>query len=504
MITLINHQGLKTVSGIQIQTPAPSIGLAYIGAFLKLHGYSYKAIDACGEGLEQIRSYNNLSDVVVQGLTIDEVIARIPKNTKIIGFSCLFSHCWPLVLDMAKAVRRVHPYAMLIVGGEHPTAMPHQSLDNEFFDVAVLGEGEETFLELIKKMNHKDAVKGILGIAYKDNKNNIVINPPRARITDIDNFPYPDWDSWFIENYISHNQVTGINHGRSIPILASRGCPYVCTFCSSPKMWTRRYVFRDSKKLVDEMEFFKEKYNLVGFAFMDLTFIVNRKKILGFAEELIVRKLGVSYQLPAGTRCEAIDDELVYALEKSGLKNFALAPESGDESILIAIKKQIKIPRFYQAVRSVLKSNITVGCFVVIGFPEDSQYSMRKTLKLVRRLAWLGTHDLTVSQFTPYPGSEYFDQLVKKNKISDDFRNLENIIDFYSNSNDSYSDYLSAKNIYNWMIYLYLNFYIISFLIRPWRVVYNFWIYFSTGVERTRYMRFFSDFFINRKFWKSV
>ena len=97
---------------------------------------------------------------------------------------------------------------------------------------------------------------------------------------------------------------------------------------------------RDPKQLVDEMEFMKKKYNVNSFHFMDSTFIVNNK-LISFCKELINRNLNISYQLPAGTRCEAINDELVKVLGKSGLKNLALVPESGSEVIRKIIKKQL-------------------------------------------------------------------------------------------------------------------------------------------------------------------
>ena len=429
-------------------------------------------------------------------MSAKQVLEKIPSNATIIGFSCLYSHCWPLVLEMAGPIRKKFPNALILAGGEHPTAMVEQCLESDFFDLVVRGEGEETLLELIQKYFAGEDWKSLTGIGYKKEDGTIVQTIPRLRINKIDDFPMPDWDSWSIENYIDSNQVTGVNQGRSIPILGSRGCPYACTFCSNPGMWTRRYIFRDAKNLVDEMEYFKEKYNLSGFAFMDLTFIVNRKKTMSFANELIERKLNVNYQLPAGTRCEAINVELIDALEKSGLKNFALAPESGDERILKAIKKQIKMPHFYQAVRDILKTEIILGCFVVIGFPEDDQEAMKKSLKMIRKLVLLGVHDLTISQFTPYPSSEYFVSLVKQKKISDDFRELSGIVDFYANDKDSFCDQMTSKQVYRWMIWMYLNFYVLSFLFRPWRVIKNCYVYYTKGIERTRYMRFLVNSFL--------
>lgn len=368
-------------------------------------------------------------------------------------------------------------------------------------ECVVLGEGEETFLELVRKHDESRPWSEIDGIATLNERGECVRNKPRKRTQEIDAFPIPDWDSWAIENYIHHHQVSGINLGRSMPLLGSRGCPYECTFCSNPEMWTQRYLMRDPKRLVDEMEFMKRKYNVSGFVFMDSTFVINHGKTLRFAQELIQRKLNVTYQLPAGTRCEAFDTELALALERSGLKNFAFAPESGSEEILKVVKKKIDLDRFFKAVRTVLKTRMTVGCFIVIGFPEDTKETLKKTLRLIRRLAWLGVHDVTVSKFTPYPGSQYFRDLVKQKKISDDMTELDNIIDFYSNKSISYSPAISSRGLYVWMLRMFLNFYVLSFLFRPWRVLKNFWDYFTKGVENTRYMRFFTEQFVLRSRW---
>jgi anaerobic magnesium-protoporphyrin IX monomethyl ester cyclase len=503
MITLINHQGLKIVSGIQLQSPSPSIGLAYVGGYLKYKGLSYTGIDACGEALDQVRPYRDTKEIMVQGLTIPQVIKRIPHDTKIFGFTCLFSHCWPLVNEMATQIRKRYPRAHFVAGGEHPTALPEPILKAGIFDSVVLGEGEETLYELVCKILGGEDWQTINGLIYRDkNTNTITRNAPRKRITDIDRFPYPDWDSWPIEQYIDHSQVTGINFGRAIPILGSRGCPYACTFCSNEDMWTRRYIMRGAKALVDEMEYLKEKYRVESFTFMDSTFIVNRRKTLEFARELIERDLKITYQLPAGTRCEAFDEELAMALDQSGLKNFALAPESGSEMILTAIKKQIDIGRLIEATKVILRTSMTVGIFIVIGFPEETKRSLNETLKLIRKLALMGAHDVTVSKFIPYPGSPYYNQFLQQGRVMPDYQQDSGIINFYSEADQSYCDRFTPKQLQRYMYWFFLNFYILSFIARPWRVIRNLKDYLVRGVENTRYMRLVAELFAVRPKWK--
>lgn len=501
MITLVNHQGLKSLGGLQLQSPAPPIGLAYLGAYLKAHGHGYTAIDACGLGLDQIRPHNTRHSTFVQGISVDEVVRRIPSDTKVIGFSCLFSHCWPLVKEMALAARKKIPNALFVAGGEHPTALP-ESVLKDGFDVVIAGEGEESFLHLVNSFLNSQCWRGHEGLIHLS-RGQLIRNPSRARNTSIDLLPMPDWDSWCIREYINHKQVTGIHLGLQIPILGSRGCPYACKFCSNEHMWTRRYIMRDPKLIVDEMQFLKKKYNVSGFTFMDSTFVVQRKKILEFSEELNRRNLDIHYQLPAGTRCEAFDETVALSLAKSGLKNFSFAIESGDADIRKTVRKQMTEADLISAVKAVRKTKMTTGCFFVIGFPEDNAQTLRNSLRLVRKLAWLGVHDVTISKFTPYPGSDYFEELYKAGSFSTDFTELEHIIDFYSSEGKSYCSALTHKQLYRWMLWLYINFYILSFLFRPQRVIYNFFLYLRYGIENTKYVRLLGELLVRRAHWKN-
>lgn len=237
---------------------------------------------------------------------------------------------------------------------------------------------------------------------------------------------------------------------------------------------------------------------------MDLTFVINRRKTLAFAQELIQRNLDIHYQLPAGTRCEAFDEELTFALADSGLKNFAFAPESGSEEVLKAIRKQISIPKLLDTVKIVLKTDMTIGCFIVIGFPEDSKISMRETATLIRKLAIMGIHDVTISKFTPYPGSDYFRELLQDGQLQLSVNNLAKVINFYSDENTSYSPHITSRQLHHWMLYMYMSFYLLSFLRRPWRFINHTFLYFTKGVEVTRYMRLIGELFNRRQKWKEL
>ena len=135
----------------------PAIGYAYISGYLRKFGYKPVLIDAIGEGINKVWPLRKYPDFVAQGLNFDEIIARIPKDSQVIGFSAMFSGEWPIVRDLIIEVRKHFPNALLVGGGEHLTALTKFSLqDCPALDVCVRGEGEHTFLELVKVFLQKD------------------------------------------------------------------------------------------------------------------------------------------------------------------------------------------------------------------------------------------------------------------------------------------------------------------------------------------------------------
>tara|TARA_Y100000031_G_C8171751_1_gene362178 strand:- start:33 stop:434 length:402 start_codon:yes stop_codon:yes gene_type:complete len=132
MITLINPPGLKTFSGLNMNTPAPPISLAYIAGTLKEAGIDFRVIDAAGEALDQIQPYEKRNDFMAQGLLPVEVVERIPTETSIVGVTCTFSSYWPIVRIIGDLIRERFPTALLVLGGEHGTALPEHSLERRF------------------------------------------------------------------------------------------------------------------------------------------------------------------------------------------------------------------------------------------------------------------------------------------------------------------------------------------------------------------------------------
>lgn len=501
MITLVTPPALKSVKGLQMQTPNPPIGVAYLAGTLKRLGYPYHVVDGLGEGIDQIRVYNVRQDFRIQGLSIEAIVERIPAQTKYIGLSVMFSTLWPVSLELLHAIRRKFPAAVIIVGGEHVSAVPEYCLRNAPINYTVHGEGENVLLALLDALDNGKPLSEVPSIGYLDSTGSFVRSSGVTRETNVDGFARPDWDSIPIENYISNGQLNGVNRGRSMPLITTRGCPFACTFCSNTNMYLPRWIPRNPVDVVDEMEEYVNKYKISNFDLQDLTAFVRKSTIVEFCNEVIKRGLKVTWQLPSGTRSETFDEEVADLVYRAGCRNLAFAPESGDPEILKSVKKQVKLDNLEKAAKIAVKRGLSLSVFIVIGFPKDSPESMKKTLRFLRRMATIGVQDCVVSKFVPYPGSPLFKDLQASGKLALDNEFFLTPMDFYTKGSDSYCDGLTSRQLYRWMLYLFLNFYILSFITHPLRTARIMLKAVFTGYEETRYAKFLNEKIYTRTKW---
>jgi anaerobic magnesium-protoporphyrin IX monomethyl ester cyclase len=291
------------------------------------------------------------------------------------------------VVRLINRIRGRFPSAKIVIGGEHVTSMPEFSLLSSKADVAVLGEGEETIVELAHALRAGRPLDGIVGVAHRA-ADCVKVNSRRERQTDIDKIATPDWDSFSLATYHENRFVGGMYSSRmTVPILATRGCPYQCTYCSAPNMWLPRWIPRDPVKVVDEIEGYVKRYGAGNFPFQDLTAIIQKDWIKAFCEELIRRKLNVLWQLPTGTRSEAIDPEVANLLREAGMTSMAYAPESGSDHTRRLIKKKMTAPKLFQSIDAAAGAGLNVTVFLVIGFPHDQPEHLAENLPFIDELA---------------------------------------------------------------------------------------------------------------------
>ncbi|PHS74900.1 MAG: cobalamin B12-binding protein [Rhodospirillaceae bacterium] len=389
--------------------PMIPMGIAYLASSLEKFGHDIQIVDAVGLAPT---NYTRFDDrIYLLGLSEDQVVERIDKDVEAIGVSIMFSYNWPPTRKLLRSLKTRFPDTPLVIGGEIATSLTSIILSESPVDIVAKGEGEETIVELAKVLHlpdRNDRLGDIEGIVYRKG-NQIIENPRRQRIKDIDALPYPAWDLFDIEAYSVNRFENGLRTEDAqavIPMLATRGCPYSCTFCTSPDMWTTRYYTRDPASVVDEIEYNVKRFGAKNFPFHDLTAIIQEEWIIEFCNELIDRKLNISWQLPSGTRSEAINDKVAKLLSESGMLQMGYAPESGSEEIRKHIKKKVKRDSLIRSVRSAISNNIKVQVFFIVGFPNETRKQVWETHKMVATMAWLGVNDVGMNHYMALPGTE--------------------------------------------------------------------------------------------------
>ena len=472
----------------------PPIGLAYLAAMIKKHGHECLVIDAIGEALEQ-RTLTEDGLFCLCGLTNDQIVDRISKDTDLIGVSCGYTKEWPNYKILLKKIRDKFPGIPIVCGGEHITAEPEFSMTECIaIDYCILGEGEQVFVDLLAGIKNKTPYEKINGLAFRES-GQIVVTNRANRIKDIDELPYPLWEAIPIKNYLDNEKCFGVSRGRTMPMLATRGCPFKCAFCSSSNMWDQKWISRDPELIIEEIRKYIEIYQVTNIDFYDMTTIINKEWIIKFSRVIIKNNFNITWQLPSGTRAEAITKEVCDYMYEAGCRNLAFSPESASPRVLEQIDKKIEIKAFTNAIKEALSSRMNVKVNLIFGFPGERHRDIFVNLKYIIALSFIGVHDLSIWSFAPYPGSRLYFELKQSGRIKDfnkDYLNSLIYADLFQEV--SWNDHMSVRWINFYRLSGHILFYFFSCLFHPIRalkVIHNLF----TGNHESRTEKFIAEFF---------
>ncbi len=483
-LTLVQPPQLISPTNYISTIAIPPLGLAYLASSARAAGHTVESVDAIGEGLDEIWEFEDGHGFWLRGLRFDAVLDRIPAETDVIGVGCMFSCTWPATRELLRRMRERFPDAVIVLGGEHASSDPESVLAETPIDLCVSGEGEETLVDVMERHGRGESFEGCAGVTWRG-ADGTVKESARARIRDLDDIPRPAWDLFPVEAYIEYASPHGAVRGRSMPMLATRGCPYQCTFCSSPQMWTTAWRARDVALVADEMVWLNETYGATDFHFEDLTAVVKRTWILDFCRELLEREVDFTWQLPSGTRSEAIDDEVADLMVRAGCRNFSYSIESGSVETLKIIKKRIHLDKVHTSARAAMKAGIRLQVNFILGFPHETWRHVRDTYREMVRCAWTGFHEFNCCAFSPLPNTEAYFELSEEGRLTTD--------DAYYYSLFGYMDIADYRSWHprwsHWrlrtMIYgAYGLFYGLNYLFRPWRLfaeIYHYTAHSSQG-----------------------
>ncbi len=410
-VTLINPPALPGRFNYSAFTHPP-LGLACLAAVLRERGHSVTVIDAVGEAIARFTPYSPSKQFLVQGLSISQIIDRVHPDSGLIGVSCMFSHTWPLVRLLIRRLCEAFPRVPIIAGGEHPTALFDLCLKQAPLAACILGEGEQTVVEITEALEAGRPLREIAGLPLKDPETKTVrLTSPRRPITDPDSLPRPAWD---LIPWTAYRFFDGPVQSRPMAVLASRGCPHRCAFCSAPAMWTGGWRKRTPENIVREMTDYQRDYHTREFLFRDISSFISRSWTRELCLAIHEQLPGIRWQMPVGARPEIMDEETAALLVASGCSYFQFAPESGSPAVLAAMNKRLDLNRFRRAVLNAKKAGMIVGVLFIIGYPTETLRDVRLTFRLIR---WLARHDIdeiAVSSFVLLPGTRTFSELAAK------------------------------------------------------------------------------------------
>ncbi len=309
--------------------------------------------------------------------------------------------------SLTSHLKRKAPHLTVVHGGVHPTCCPEEALT--YADIVVKHEGEETFAKLMDALGEGKSWKGIPGIEYMERGERIV-NEPAEFIKDLDSMPFPAWELVPMEKYNTPLHIVG---GPRLPIIASRGCPYHCSFCVSPIMWKRRVRWRSGKSVAQEMESVGFLYGLKQFHFWDDNLLLNRKVVEELSNEIINRDMKLKWV--GLTRVDHVikNHDLLPLLREAGCIGFEVGIESTATEALKFMEKDQTVEQIKQAFEYQKKAGMQ-PLYTLMAFNpgENLNTYYHQTCFINSLLDGSHKHKLFVGQFaTAYPKTKFLEEV---------------------------------------------------------------------------------------------
>ena len=389
------------------------LGLAYIASNLLEERFKVSILDCYLEGRTQFTQLDN--QLYRIGLSDEEINQRIKEvRPDVVGISIPFSTQYYSALDLAKLIRNTFPQIPLVAGGAHVSAAP-ESLNKSEFDYLIVGEGEKAFAELVVNLVNGNCTDlAFPNIYSRDQNRNFITHSPSTYISDIDSLPFPAYHLLPLKKAWS-KRVPYAN------ILATRGCPHNCNFCSIHSVMGKTLRKRSVENIIEEIVLLYEKHGVREVFFED----DNLTASISWAKELFYRisrqNIDIEIGVRNGIRADRIDKELLQLMKKAGCSRVCFAPESGDQHILDKIiGKNLELAEVEKAVVLASGVGLNVTCFFVIGLPDETKDDIQKTIDFARKLKILGCDSIDINCATPYPGTRLYNECRKRGYISDE------------------------------------------------------------------------------------
>lgn len=392
----------------------PPLGLAYLAGVLE-KTFDVKILDCMVEGITH-KSYVS-RELTRWGVDMDELALRIPRwEPDVVGISCSFSSQEDVVFDVARVYKehaRIRERNIIIVaGGAHASAVPWEIMGNKDIDFVVSGEGEVPLYQLCKALQAGADVGGIEGLAYRDQRGNIMVNPRESYIKDLDEIPFPARHLLLMDKY---SQSPTYFQPRAKPytnMLLGRGCDSRCIFCSVPGCFGPVYRPRSAESVLDEMKMLLERYNIKEIYFEDDHFLRDLTRAEEICRGIIESKMDFAWSCQSGIVAHGYTGKLFELMKKSGCYRVTLNIESGCDRVLgdvIGSPHDLNI--LTNLIPALQACDIEVAANFHIGFPRETREEIMETFDFIARFNFAG---FNVYFALPFPGTPFYEECIRE------------------------------------------------------------------------------------------
>lgn len=383
-------------------TVVPPLGLGYLATALRKKRIKVKIVDCVKEKI------------------LPEGLFTIIKTEKpdIIGFT-VFSSDLTITKMYLKIIKTLNPQIMTVIGGPHPSAKPHDSLEfyQELLDFAFIGEAEIGFPNLVEKLKKKRCFKNAIlqnipGLIWRQD-GVIKINKPEFAM-DLDTLDFPSWDLIKPETY-PHAPLGGFASRFPVGyILTSRSCPFQCTFCAAKATHGSVFRQRTLASVMKEVRYLIKKRGIKELHILDDNFTLNRYFVKEFCQLKIKEKLNFTWNCSNGIRLDMVDEEILRLMKEAGCYSVSVGVESGSSKILKHMQKNLKKKVVKKQVNLIRKVGLDVTGLFIIGYPEENKKDIMATISFAKEL---NLTKATFSTFIPLPGSKMWNILEQKGRL---------------------------------------------------------------------------------------
>ena len=383
----------------------PPTGLAYLAAVLEEKGNHVTVIDCNVEGIDQ----NQLRQKLAK---LDSDIIGISSTTPMLHSA----------LMAARNAKKVCPNTTIVLGGAHATFMDKEILSAEpAVDLIIRGEGEVTLAELTKRIINDVGLNTANGITYR-HQDQIVQNPSRGYIQNLDDLPFPAYKHFHLEKYRLSGKLF-------FPIVTSRGCPFQCSFCVANRVLGKQYRIRSPQNIGHELELLKREYDANFFVFYDDTLTLDKTRLYDVCDEINSRKLNTPWSCQI--RVDQINQEMFTMMKKANCQQVSFGIESGCQNVLNAVNKRVTIEQNEAAIKLAKKAGLFVAISIIIGYPSETTQMRNETFDFIRRTE---PDNVSLHIATPYPGTELRNEVERLGyKISSDWSKYDTITPVFEN-----------------------------------------------------------------------